>query len=113
MAWGWGAGQGKYEEAEAVKKMADKMENAEMEATQGTYEAEVMLKEQQVRAKQQQEMEALLHRAARGRDELRQTRTLDLERRQQRFKNVMVRTLIRPAPPLPPILRTTCTVGCG
>jgi len=83
------AKQGKYEEAEAVKKMADKMENAEMEATQGTYEAEVMLKEQQVRAKQQQEMEALLHRAARGRDELRQTRTLDLERRQQRFKNVM------------------------
>lgn len=83
------AKQGKYEEAEAVKKMADKMESAEMDATQGTYEAEVALKEQLLRSKQQQEMEALLHRAARGRDELRQTRSLDLERRQQRFKNVM------------------------
>mmetsp|Transcript_2626 Transcript_2626/g.2928 ORF Transcript_2626/g.2928 Transcript_2626/m.2928 type:complete len:413 (-) Transcript_2626:786-2024(-) len=83
------AKQGKYEEAEAVKKMADKMEAAEMEATNGTYEAEMALKEQQLRAKQQQEMEALLHRAARGRDELKTTRALDLERRQQRFKNVM------------------------
>ncbi|KAK3232610.1 hypothetical protein CYMTET_57041 [Cymbomonas tetramitiformis] len=83
------AKQGKYEEAEAVKKMADKMEAAEMEATQGTYAAGIALKEQQLRAVQQQEMEALLHRAARGRDELRATRSMDLERRQQRFKNVM------------------------
>ena len=80
--------QGKYEEAEAVKKLADKMEKAEMDATQGTYEAEVALKEQQLRSKQQQETEGLLHRAGRGRDELRLTRQLDLERRQQRFKNV-------------------------
>jgi hypothetical protein len=80
--------QGKYEEAEAVKKLADKMEKAEMNATQGTYEAEVALKEQQLRSKQQQEIEGLLHRAGRGRDELRLTRQLDLERRQQRFKNV-------------------------
>jgi len=82
------AKQGKYEEAEAVKKLADKMEKAEMDATQGTYEAEVALKEQQLRSKQQQETEGLLHRAGRGRDELRLTRQLDLERRQQRFKNV-------------------------
>jgi hypothetical protein len=34
-------------------------------------------------------MEALLHRGARGRDELTMTRKLDMERRQQRFKNVM------------------------
>merc|ERR1712070_173017 len=64
-------------------------ENAEMEATMGTYEAEVALKEQKERSKHQQEMEALLHRAARGRDELTATRGLDMERRQQRFKNVM------------------------
>uniref|UniRef100_A0A7S0R1E2 Uncharacterized protein n=1 Tax=Pyramimonas obovata TaxID=1411642 RepID=A0A7S0R1E2_9CHLO len=83
------AKQSKYEEAEAVKKMADKMEAAEMEATQGTYEAEVALREQQLRVKQTQEMEALLHRGARGRDELQHTRKLDMERRQQRFKNVM------------------------
>mmetsp|Transcript_22486 Transcript_22486/g.31277 ORF Transcript_22486/g.31277 Transcript_22486/m.31277 type:complete len:407 (-) Transcript_22486:103-1323(-) len=83
------AKQGKYEEAEAVKKMADKMEGAEMSATSGTYEAEVALREQQLRGRQQQEMEALLHRAARGRDELTATRTLDLQRRHQRFKNVM------------------------
>eukprot|EP00976_Prorocentrum_cordatum_P113484 1195707-Prorocentrum_minimum.AAC.1 len=70
--------------------MADKMEGAEMEATQGTYEAEVALREQQLRVKQTQEMEALLHRGARGRDELQHTRKLDMERRQQRFKNVMV-----------------------
>ena len=37
-----------------MKKMADKMEAAEMEATQGTYEAEVALREQQLRVKQTQ-----------------------------------------------------------
>jgi hypothetical protein len=75
-----GTGQGKYEEAEAVNKLADKMEKAEMDATQGTYEAEVALKEQQLRSKQLQESEGLRHRAGRGRDELRLTRQVSFRR---------------------------------
>ncbi len=72
-----------------MKRMADKMEVAELQATIATYEAEVALREQQVRSKQAQEMEALLQRAARGRDEMTITRELDGERRKQRFRNVM------------------------
>ena len=60
-----------------------------MQATMLTYEAEVDLKAQQPRVKQQQEMEALVARADRTRHEMRITRQLDLERRKQRFRNIM------------------------
>lgn len=83
------AKQRKYEEAESLRRMADKMEVAEFQATIATYEAEVSLKGQQLKAKQQQEMEALLQRATRTRNEMRITRDLDFERRTQRFRNVM------------------------
>jgi len=83
------AKQRKYVEAESLRRMADKMEGAELQATIATYEAEVSLKGQQLKAKQQQEMEALLQRATRTRNEMRITRDLDFERRKQRFRNVM------------------------
>ncbi len=72
--------QGKYLEANEVKRIADRMEHMELEATLAAYAAEVAIKEQALRAKQQNEMEVLLQRAAQGRDDLRKTRALDLER---------------------------------
>jgi len=56
------------------------MEHIELQATLASFAAEVAIKEQALRAKQQNEMEVLLQRAAQGRDELRKTRKLDLER---------------------------------
>ena len=67
------AKQGKYVEAQSVKQMADKMEQAELQATLATHGAEIQLKLQRLRGQQMQEMEALLQRAARGRDEGRPT----------------------------------------
>ena len=80
--------QAKHLEAEHVKRMTDKMENAEMCATLASYDAEVNLKEQQLRVKLQQEVDASMQRAARGRDEMARAREQDLERRTQRFKNM-------------------------
>ena len=74
-------------EAEHVKRMTDKMEDAEMFATMASYDAEVSLKEQQLKTKLQQEVDATMQRAARGRDEMARSREQDLERRTQRFKN--------------------------
>lgn len=87
--------QGKYLEADEVKRIADRMEHIELQATLAAYAAEVAIKEAALRAKQQNEMEVLLQRAAQGRDELRKTRNLDLERCAQRHKNIVreLRTL--------------------
>ena len=63
-----------------MKRIADRMEHIELQATLAAFAAEVAIKEQALRAKQQNEMEVLLQRAAQGRDELRKTRKLDLER---------------------------------
>lgn len=83
------AKQRKYIEAEKLRETCQKMEVAEMQATMTTYEAEVSLKAQQLKLKQQQEMEAVLARADRTRHEMRITRQLDYERRKQRFRNIM------------------------
>ena len=83
------AKQRKYEEAEKLRDICQKMEGAEMQATMLTYEAEVGLKAQQLKMKQTQEMEALLARAERTRHEMRITRQLDFERRKQRFRHIM------------------------
>jgi len=83
------AKQRKYVEAEKLRDINDKVEVAEMQATISTYEAEVSLKGQQLRMKQVQEMDALITRADRTRHEMRITRSLDFERRKQRFRNVM------------------------
>ncbi|XP_024385954.1 uncharacterized protein [Physcomitrium patens] len=81
--------QGKYLEADEVKRIADRMEHTELQATLSAYAAEVALKEQALRNKQQNEMEVLLQRAAQGRDELRKTRNMDLDRCTQRHKNIV------------------------
>ena len=63
-----------------------------LDSPQGTlaeFDAQVSLKEQQLLLKQKREIEALMQRAQRGRDELQLTRKQDVERRSQRFKNVM------------------------
>lgn len=80
---------GQYEEAEAVQRLTDRLEAAETAAARETYEAETAFKEQQLRAKQQMELEGLLERAARGREQLRAARLADQERRQRRFRNVL------------------------
>ncbi|CAM6104813.1 unnamed protein product [Calypogeia fissa] len=81
--------QGKYLEAQEVKRIADRMEHLELQATLAAYQAEVTSKEQALRAKQQAEMEVLLQRAAQGRDELQKTRAQDLDRCNQRHANIV------------------------
>jgi hypothetical protein len=72
--------QGKYLEAQEVKRIADRMEHMELQATLAGYQSEVTSKEQALRQKQQAEMEVLLQRATQGRDELQKTRVQDLDR---------------------------------
>ncbi|GAQ82331.1 hypothetical protein KFL_001080070 [Klebsormidium nitens] len=80
--------QGKYDEAEQVKSLADKLERQELQAAEAAWQSELGMREQTLSAHQQVEMEALMQRATRGRDELRKARTIDLERREQRYRNV-------------------------
>ncbi|EFJ25077.1 hypothetical protein SELMODRAFT_414374 [Selaginella moellendorffii] len=81
--------QGKYSEALRVKKTADRLEHEELEATIESYQAEVGLKEQALRTKQHSEMEVLLQKATKGRDQLREGRAKDLQRIHQRHKNIV------------------------
>ncbi|UPR03690.1 hypothetical protein HOP50_13g70200 [Chloropicon primus] len=81
--------QGLYEKAMKLKIIVDKMEANELAATQATFDAEVALKEQQLRTTQQKEMDALLQRAGRGKHELNIARANEAERKDQRFRNVM------------------------
>ncbi|XRA97669.1 hypothetical protein NFJ02_04g113660 [Pycnococcus provasolii] len=83
------ARQGMYAEAARLKRDANKMEEAQLQGTLAEFDAQVSLKEQQLLLKQKREIEALMQRAQRGRDELQLTRKQDVERRSQRFKNVM------------------------
>jgi len=82
------AKQGEYTRAQKIKNVADKMEQVEMTETCATFDSEVISKKNQLRAKQTQEMDALLQRGARGRDQLDMSRAQDITRRQQRFKNI-------------------------
>lgn len=81
--------QGKYLEAQEVKQSADRMEQAELQQAMEAFQAEIIAKEQSLRLKQQTEMNILLQRASRTRDEVRKSSTFDLERCHQRHKNVM------------------------
>ena len=83
------AKQGHYMKAMKLKQVSDKMEEAEMQATQATFEAEISLREQQLKVQQRKEKDALYQRAARGRGELQLTCNQDLQKREQRFKNVL------------------------
>lgn len=77
-----------------MKRIADRMEHIELQATLAAFAAEVAIKEQALRTKQQNEMEVLLQRAAQGRDELRKTRKLDLERCAQVWHSTSFANLI-------------------
>ena len=81
--------QEQYEKAMKLKIIVDKMEANELAATQATFDAEVALKEQQLRTTQQKEMDALNQRAGRGKHELNIARANEAERKDQRFRNVM------------------------
>ncbi|KAI5081749.1 hypothetical protein GOP47_0001492 [Adiantum capillus-veneris] len=81
--------QGKYLEAQRVKKHADCKEVKELQATLAAYQAEVGLKEQALRAKQRTEMGILLQRAAQTRDELRKNKEQNLTCCAQRHKNII------------------------
>lgn len=70
--------QGKYLEAQRVKRHADRKEMKELQATLAAYQTEVGLKEQALRSKQRTEMGILLQRAAQTRDELRKNKEQDL-----------------------------------
>jgi len=79
-----------YARATKVKEVAEEMYQAELEQNQQAYEAEQRLKVAKYTAKQQQEMEALLQRGARGRDELELRRVSETERRTYRFRNIVM-----------------------
>ena len=81
--------QGLYDKAMKLKIIVDKMEAGELTATQATFDAEVALKEQQLKLSQQKERDALMQRAARGKHELNIARANEAERKDQRFRNVM------------------------
>lgn len=81
--------QGEYSRAHVVKEAADCMENSEMQSTIAAFDVESRLKEHKMLNKQQQEMEALAQRGARGGAELKIQRLAETERRGQRFKNVL------------------------
>ena len=70
--------QGKYLEAQKVKASADRKEMKQLQSTIASYQAEIVLKEQAVKAKQQTEMTNLLQRAAQTRDELRRNKGRDV-----------------------------------
>lgn len=79
-----------YQRAVEVRSAAEDLFNTEMEAAQAAYEAEQRLRVAKFTAKQQQEFEALLQRGARGRDELELKRAAETERRNYRFRNIVM-----------------------
>ncbi|XP_024521234.1 uncharacterized protein LOC112342884 isoform X2 [Selaginella moellendorffii] len=81
--------QGKYIDAQELKRQADQMEQAELQATLQSFQNEVGAKENALRSKQHVELEVLLQRAAQARDDLQRNREQDLERCHQRHKNVV------------------------
>lgn len=81
------AKQGQYLEANALKNAADQLEGVELEATLACYNNEAQLKLQQLKSRQDHEVQALLQRVQRSRAELEQARCQDSEKRMQRYKN--------------------------
>eukprot|EP00891_Asterochloris_glomerata_P007516 jgi/Astpho2/7516/e_gw1.00114.118.1_t len=82
------ARQGMYSKAAAVQGAANAMEAAEMRATTAAFEAEAELKEAKLHARQTQEVAVLRSRGERGQDELKRAHQQDLERREQRLRNL-------------------------
>jgi hypothetical protein len=83
------ARQGKYAEAAAVQKTADRLEAAEVTATRDAFAAEASRARAAAQAKAATEREALLQRASRGREQMRCARRQDAEQLLQRYRNVL------------------------
>jgi hypothetical protein len=81
--------QGKYTDAAAVQKAADRLEAAEVAAARDAHAAESSRARASAAAKAATEREALLQRAARGRDQMYKARRGDAEKLLQRYRNVL------------------------
>lgn len=80
---------GQYNSAEQVREAADELYALELSQTQQAFDAGQKFKLAKFAAKQKQELEALLQRGARGRDEFQLRRVTETERRLYRFRNVI------------------------
>ena len=83
------ARQGKYADAAAEQKTADRLEAAEVAATRDAFAAEASRARAAAQAKAATEREALLQRASRGREQMRCARRQDAEQLLQRYRNVL------------------------
>lgn len=81
--------QGKYTDAAAVQKTADRLEAAEVAAARDAFAAESSRLRGAAAAKAASDRSALLHRAARGREQLRCARAADKEQCVQRYRNAL------------------------
>lgn len=78
--------QGQYRKAHELKVAADAMYHEELASTQAAWDSEVALRKTRLQAKQQGELDVLLQRAARGRDELELRRRDEAGKRGNRFR---------------------------
>eukprot|EP00879_Flechtneria_rotunda_P018572 GHRR01019488.1.p1 GENE.GHRR01019488.1~~GHRR01019488.1.p1 ORF type:complete len:319 (+),score=95.94 GHRR01019488.1:970-1926(+) len=78
--------QGQYQRAHQLKVAADALYLSELAATQAAWDAEAELRRRKLIAKQQGEVEVLLQRAGRGRNELELRRLNEAEKRHNRFR---------------------------
>jgi hypothetical protein len=81
--------QGAYGEAAEAQKKADRAEAAEAATMRDSFGAESSRLNAAAAAKAQSERDAVLHRAARGRDQMRVARKHDFEQMVQRYRNVV------------------------
>eukprot|EP00798_Chlamydomonas_sp_ICE-L_P028800 gene28801-31989_t len=78
-----------YTEASQVRNAAAEIYETDLEQTHMMFDADVRLKLVKQQAKQQLELEALLRRGQKGRDELLLRRTSETEQRNNRFRNIV------------------------
>jgi hypothetical protein len=81
--------QGAYGEAAEAQKKADRAEAAEAATMRDSFGAESSRLNAAAAAKAASERDAVLHRAARGRDQMRVARKHDFEQMVQRYRNVV------------------------
>ncbi|KAF6250675.1 hypothetical protein COO60DRAFT_760242 [Scenedesmus sp. NREL 46B-D3] len=78
--------QGQYRKAHELKVAADAMYLEELASTQAAWDSEVALRKTRLLAKQQGELDVLLQRGSRGRDELELRRLDEADKRGNRFR---------------------------
>lgn len=81
---------GDYGRAEHVRALAAQMERLELEQNKAAFELEIELKAGKLRDKHRLEMDAQRQRAAAGRAQLMLSRSVELERLSQRFRNLQM-----------------------